>query len=190
MLYIIYKKKEYANMNKLTSIVSVIHNDMDCVVLKIANNKRMELIFTGCFDGDETMIRMTKELPHIYTIFKGDKYYSTAFEKNVEYKVKKMIELIRETVVEDFGINVSGDKEFIISTCGDATIEKARSGKHEIVISRSYDDSVAIYRDHSFVKTVPNETIARKWVFEHYDNICSENQDDLYHHKRIVFITE
>ena len=64
-------------MNKLTKLVTIIHNDSDSVIIKVKKNKRMELIKTAFFNGDEDMIRVTKTKESVgehntYTFFLTD----------------------------------------------------------------------------------------------------------------------
>ena len=47
-------------MAELCDLVEVVENNMECVVLKVKKGAGMQLIRLGCFDGDETMFRLTK----------------------------------------------------------------------------------------------------------------------------------
>ena len=47
-------------MTKLVDCIEVITNNNDCVVLKVKEDKRIDLIAMGYFNGNEEMIRMTK----------------------------------------------------------------------------------------------------------------------------------
>ena len=60
-------------MARLADCVEVITNNENCVVLKIKENKRMDLIAMGYFSGNEEMIRMTKDNSNnSYTIWSNN----------------------------------------------------------------------------------------------------------------------
>ena len=52
--------------NKLCYMVDIIENNENCVVLEVKDNKKMDLIKLGCFDGDEELIRLTKGKKHYF----------------------------------------------------------------------------------------------------------------------------
>lgn len=56
--------------NKLCYLVDIIENNENCVILKVKDNKNLELIKLGYFDGNEEMMRLTKGKDHTCTIFK------------------------------------------------------------------------------------------------------------------------
>ena len=60
---------------KLKDIVEVVVNNKECVVLKVKPNQTFNLISLGCFNGDETMMRLTKG-ERTCTIWTGEKHYS------------------------------------------------------------------------------------------------------------------
>lgn len=159
-------------MNKLTALVKVIYNDKDCVILSTKRKDKMALICTGCFNGDENTIRLTKEKEPTYTIFNGSSHYSMSENMLVSQQDRNKMRLIKETVVEDFGIALYGND--VAKTCGDASVEKARSGKHVIRLCWFHENDIAIHRDSTYIKHVKGKENARKWVFEHFDNVVSE----------------
>lgn len=96
-------------MLKLKDLVEVAVNNRECVVLKVKGGRKMDLISLGCFDGDETMIRLTK----------GDTVTCTVFRKNgrtlswhwgfgsrtlVSPQVETMGRMIQSCIEQDFGI--------------------------------------------------------------------------------------
>lgn len=54
----------------LKDIVEVAMNNSECVVLKVKEGHEVDLISLGCFDGDETMFRLTKGETVTCTVFK------------------------------------------------------------------------------------------------------------------------
>jgi hypothetical protein len=59
-------------MRKLWQITDVVTNNNDCVVLKVKGGSEMDLISLGCFEGDETMFRVTKHGKHTFTVWRKD----------------------------------------------------------------------------------------------------------------------
>ena len=56
-------------MSKLYDLVELLENNDECVILKVKDNMQMQLICLGCFNGNETMFRLTKGDNHTCTIF-------------------------------------------------------------------------------------------------------------------------
>lgn len=85
---------------ELREIVELVSNNNDCVVFKVLPNSEMDLILLGCFDGDETMIRIAKDNCDTITIFRKDgKPYSWGRNELVtektEQKRRKIMKLIK-----------------------------------------------------------------------------------------------
>lgn len=98
-------------MKKLSQIVDVVENNFNCVVLKVQEDKFMDLISLGCFDGDETMFRMTKTKYNepTYTIWRKDgKYFSWTNRTLVTDKVDLCAKKIKYAIENDFNINMRG----------------------------------------------------------------------------------
>lgn len=87
-------------------------NNNECVVLKVKDGKEMELISTGYFDGDETMMRLTKGESVTCTVWRKDGTHSSWYWGLGGYacvteatKVKGYI--IRDTIQKYYKIFVS-----------------------------------------------------------------------------------
>ena len=97
---------------KLCDIVTVEVNNENCVVLKVKENSFMNLITLGCFDGKETMFRLTKGSDHTCTVWTSDgKSYSWHWGISgytlVSEKMKEQGRLIARCIVDDFKISLS-----------------------------------------------------------------------------------
>ena len=67
-------------MEKLNEILEVLENNNICMIFKIKKDKRLDLIKLGYFNGNEDMIRITKQGSiHTITIFYND---NTCFDYN------------------------------------------------------------------------------------------------------------
>lgn len=97
---------------KLAQMVDVVENNKSCVILKVKDNQFMNLIMLGCFDGDETMFRVTKGRNHTYTVWHGkdNKSYSWEFGDSgytlVSESMDKKRKLLTYTIEQDFNINL------------------------------------------------------------------------------------
>ena len=94
---------------KLKDMVELAVNNDDCVVLKVKDGQEMNLISLGCFNGDETMMRLTKGKNVTCTLFRqGGKrfswYWGIGGYTLVSDQVWRMGRLIQDCIEKDFGI--------------------------------------------------------------------------------------
>ena len=96
-------------MNKLYNCVELAVNNSDCVVLKVKKGKEFDLISLGCFDGDETMFRLTKGDKHTCTVWRdGSNPFSWEWgiggHTLVSDKTNKVGKMIQDCIENDFRI--------------------------------------------------------------------------------------
>lgn len=101
---------------RLADLVTIEHNDMNSVVLKVKENSEMDLICLGYFSGDETMFRLTKGDNHTCTVWgKDGKHFSWYWGSDgyelVSDETKQKGRMIQDCIVDDFGIVIKGDIE-------------------------------------------------------------------------------
>lgn len=102
-------------MKKLSSMVTIFENNENCVILKVKKNQSANLIALGCFDGDETMFRLTKGCQHGCTVWHGanNKHYTWEWGERGYTLVSKSISncgaMIRRAIEDDFGIYIGSD---------------------------------------------------------------------------------
>ena len=94
---------------KLKDMVEMVVDNQDCVVLKVKDGQEMNLISLGCFNGDETMMRLTKGRDVTCTLFRrGGKSFSWHWGISgytlVTDQVDRMGRLIQDCIEKDFGI--------------------------------------------------------------------------------------
>ena len=94
---------------KLKDIVDVAVNNNECVVLKVNDGHEMDLISLGCFDGDETMLRLTKGASVTCTVFRKDgKHFSWNWGAGgytlVTDKTREIGRKVQDCIENDFGI--------------------------------------------------------------------------------------
>ena len=94
---------------KLKDMVELAANNDECVVLKVKEGQEFNLISLGCFNGDETMFRLTKGKDVTCTVFRqGGKSFSWHWGISgyalVSDQVSRMGKLIQNCIQKDFGI--------------------------------------------------------------------------------------
>lgn len=97
-------------MKKLYELVTVEENNENCVVLKVKENMSLELIKIGCFDGNETLFRLTKGYDHTCTVWKGQSSFSWHWGQSghtlVSPEISEMACQISRAIVDDFKIKL------------------------------------------------------------------------------------
>ncbi len=105
---------------KLCDLVEIEENNAECIILKIKDNSKLDLIKLGCFEGDETLIRVSKGRDNTFTIFSGDKHFSwyhgesgyTLVSKDVDEKRK----LILDCIEIDFDVYIGKNKNLVMKS--------------------------------------------------------------------------
>lgn len=96
-------------MLKLHELVTVTCNNKDCVIVEVKPKKEFALACLGYFDGDETMIRLTKGDQNRCTVWKKDgSCYSWEWGLGgctcISDGRRKQQHLIVDCITRDFGI--------------------------------------------------------------------------------------
>jgi len=98
-------------MKKLYELVELQENNSACVILKVKENVKLDLISLGYFNGDEEYLRLTKGDKHTCTVFKQDgKHYSWYWGRSgytvVSDEMKKRGQIIQRCIEDDFNISI------------------------------------------------------------------------------------
>lgn len=101
-------------MARLCDLVEVAENNMECVVLKVKEGVQTELVGLGCFDGDETMFRLTKGGGHTCTVFRGGKRpvsweWGNSGHTLVCDSLYQCGSMVKSCISDDFGIYMGSD---------------------------------------------------------------------------------
>lgn len=154
--------------NKLCYLVDIIENNEECVILQVKENKKIDLIKLGCFDGNEELMRLTKGKNHTCTIFKtNDKPFSWKWGESgytlVSEKTTTMGKLIEECITEDFDIYIGENKDKIRETMNIMTLEDVKDKSHfiELMYWKNGND-VSVHKDNDFYKFFENTIEAKK----------------------------
>lgn len=96
-------------MKRLCELLDISVNNEACVLFKVKESARMDLISLGCFRGNEEMIRMTKgRTPEITVFCKDGSIASYHFGEGstsvLTANTAQQREMIRECAILDFGI--------------------------------------------------------------------------------------
>lgn len=159
--------------NKLCYLVDIIENNEECVILKVKDNKKLDLIKLGYFDGNEEFMRLTKGKNHTCTIFKTNGksfswYWGSSGCTLVSDNVTAMGKIIESCITEDFDIYIDEDKDKIRETMNIMSLEDSNNNSHFIEMMYWKDgNNVSVHKDNSFYKFFKN-TIEAK---EHFRNL-------------------
>ena len=118
---------------KLCNLVDIIDNNMECVILKVKDGKRLDLIKLGYFTGDEDIIRLTKGESHTCTVFNKDgKNYSWDWGKGG-------YTLITDDIIKSLFIR---------------SLDDVKEAQHfiEFMYWRKREDSIIVHKDNEFYK--------------------------------------
>lgn len=121
-------------MNRLVDFVKIVENNTECVILEVTG-KPIDLIKLGCFDGNETMFRLTKGDDHTCTVW-SDKgkpcswYWGRSGYTLVSNKLDKMGKLIQECIEQDFEIYIGSNIELINKTLHIKSLKDTEHIKH------------------------------------------------------------
>lgn len=156
-------------MKRLVDLVKIVENNKECVILEVTGSM-LDLIKLGCFDGDETLIRLTKGGNHTCTIWKKDgNYYSWWWGISgctmVTEKMSKRGRLIEECLTQDFEICMEGDDE---KTLHIKSLDDVKHISHKIeMMYWAKGREVRCRRDGSFYKSFKNVEEAKEHFREY-----------------------
>lgn len=145
--------------NKLCYLVDIIENNEKCVLLKVKDNKKLDLIKLGCFDGNEDLLRLTKGKKHTCTIFRKD---NTSFSWDwgeggftlVSDNTRKKGHLIEECIKEDFDIYIGSKDDKIKESLFITSMNDTLNRKHQIKFMywNKKDNNICTHKDGEFYK--------------------------------------
>lgn len=145
---------------KLCNLVEIIENNMNCVVLKVKDNARLDLIKLGYFSGNEDLIRYTKGAKTTCTVINKDgTNYNWYWEEIIlNNDLKKKRDLIRECITEDFDIYIGEDKDLIKKTLYIKSLDDVKNNRHtiELMYWNKLDDNICVHKDNHYYKHFPS----------------------------------
>lgn len=158
-------------MKKLCDLVDVYENNMECVILKVKDNVKMDLLTLGCFSGNEEMFRLTKGKDHTCTVF--DKsgntfswYWGQSGHTLVSNQLEKTGKLIQSCIEEDLSIYIGSDKKKIQDTLHIRSLKHTEDMVHDIKIMywESGIGNYTVHKNGEFYKHFPRKDD----VFTHF----------------------
>lgn len=169
-------------MKKLSSMVTIAENNEDCVILKVKKNQFNNLVSLGCFDGDETMFRLTKGIQHCCTVWHGpDKHDSWDWGERgytlVSEKISKVGSLIYRTISDDFGVYLGSDPVKIRQTLHKR--KPAPKTEKFVAMWWSGNSGRTVHRNGEFWKGFGTETQFLEYIKSIGGEV--ESKSELYH---------
>lgn len=148
-------------MIRLCSLVEILENNMECVVLKVKDSVQTELICLGCFNGDETMFRLTKGENHTCTVFRdGVKPFSWSWGCSghtiVADSVAKCGRMIESCISEDFGIYTGADTAKREATLHVKSLEdmKGREEHYKLMWRENNREEICIHKNGEYFRHI------------------------------------
>lgn len=150
---------------RLCDLVDIEINNRECVVLKVKENSSLDLIKLGCFEGDETLIRITKGANHTITIFSGEKHFSWEFGRDGYTLVSKNMDQKRNLILDcieiDFNIYIEENPQLIEESLNIHSLEDAANSSKDIDIFREGKDFLVckngrVFRTYPTIEDVRN----------------------------------
>lgn len=147
-------------MKKLVDLIEIAENNEKYIVLKVKDNVKKELIWLGCFCGNETMIRLTKGADHTCTIItQNDRSYSWEWGRSgctlVSNKMDEMRAHIVACIETDLDIYIGDNISLIKESLNIQKVSDAEHSKH--IIKATGPDYACIYKDGAYYKHIPGD---------------------------------
>lgn len=171
-------------MARLCDLVEIIENSMECVVLKVNEGARLQLVCLGGFEGNETMLRLTKGSNHTCTMFReGKESVSWSWGESghtlVDGSLKKCGTMIEKCISDDFGIYIGEDIAKRKGTLHVRTLEDMKGCKenYKLMWWKHHND-ICIHKNGEYHARTDGLETAKKYVSE---KINIEYISDIYH---------
>lgn len=148
-------------MKRLSQMVTIMENNENCVVLKVKKNQFANLVGLGCFNGDETMFRLTKGSDHTCTVWHGEnnKHYSWNWGSSgytlVTDKLHSQGIMVQNCIADDFGIYIGSD----LSKVRQTLYKRKPQKKTEKFVAMWWQNekSIVVHRNGEFWKGFNSE---------------------------------
>ena len=171
-------------MNKLTKIVTIINNDEDTVILKIDENKKLELLSIGCFNGNEDMLILSKlsskntDMLGYNIIYKDGTNTSFSGSGCLSEKLAAITRWMKETVVFDFGIPIEGyqNTEPLKKFSYIKTIEDDLNTPHTFELTGFNHNDMCLRKDGAFMHRGENKEFYMNYLSERYNIVSNERR--------------
>lgn len=158
---------------KLCDLVDIVENNIECVLLKVKENAKIDLLILGCFNGDEEYIRLTKGKDHTCTVItKNGEHYDWEWGKSgytlVSDNVKKKGKLIQDCIVDDFNIYIGDNKQKILDTLYIKSLEDTRENSFYIKVAYFDKEGVkCVHKNNEYYKSFGNMFD----LYSHFENL-------------------
>ena len=147
-------------MKKLCDLVEIEENNENCVILKIKENAKLDLIKLGCFEGNETMIRITKGADNRFTIFTNESSYSWYYGESgytlVSDDMDKKRLLILDCIEIDFDIYIGKNLTLVRKSLDIHSITDTYNKSYDMKIiywKNEKNSNVLVHKNGEFFRT-------------------------------------
>lgn len=171
-------------MTRLCDLVEVLENNMECVVLKVKDGVQMQLVCLGCFDGDETMFRLTKGSSHTCTMFRGGRKpvswsWGESGHTLVCDSLWKCGHMVESCISDDFGIYVGKDAARRKAALNIRSLEDMKGmDEHYRLMWWGRNNDICIHKNGEYHARMEGLEKAEEYVRE---KITIESISDIYY---------
>lgn len=144
---------------RLCDLVEIEENNEDCIVLKVKENSKLDLIKLGYFEGNETMIRVTKGADNTFTIFTNESSYSWYHGESgytlVSDNMDKKRLLILDCIEIDFDIYVGKNPTLIKNSLDIHSINDTYNKSYDMKImywKNEKNSNVVVHKNGEFFR--------------------------------------
>lgn len=160
-------------MIKLCDIVDIQENNNSSILLKVKENKKVDLISLG-FDPTLDYIYLSKGKRHTMKLINTDNKV-TSFDFGdggytiISSNLQNQKNLILNCITDDFGITYYGDiKDFQKTNCIYSLSDKANIEFNLKLLWFDKSDNISMHRDNSFFKSFNSLQEAKKYIHDNY----------------------
>lgn len=160
-------------MTKLASLVYIVCNDDDCVLLEVKPDRAFELLCIPGFNGDEQYIRVTKGASNSYLVrYENGKSVSFSPGESLCQELMDKRKVIYDTVVYAFGIVVDLTKNDQYNTNYIKELGDDAKRVHTYTISGFDRGDMSFRKNDGFLGLVSYDD-AMDYLAEHFNNKIS-----------------
>ncbi len=174
----LFSKKEespHKKKDKLCYLVDILENNKDCVLLKVKEDARLDLIKLGCFTGNEELMRLTKGEDHTCTIINKDGttfswHWGKSGHTIVTDETSKKGKLIEECITEDFDIYIGENLVNVNNSLRIKSLDDVKDAIHSLEFmywDKKKPKDIVVHKDSEFYKTF--DTIPD--AINHFENL-------------------
>jgi len=168
-------------LNKLSQVVTIEHNDSDSVILRIKDDAKMTLLSTGCFKGTEDMFIISKrsrKREHLAfsIVYKDGGHFGWEQFELVSSTLKTIQKWLHESVVWDFGIPIDDKPELLEPFNNIQSLAEDLNMPHTFEVAGFGLDNMIMRKEGAFMGGISYGN-ALKYLNDRYKIVLNEHSN-------------